>query len=118
MKIDASAKDQILGALCAGADLALAGNIVGCTRQAIYKLRKRDPAFAELMDEARDLADEKVVRSLYEMATKGNNVTACIFWLKNRQPLKWRDRRDQDRADETAGALTRFLQEQNATPSV
>ncbi len=96
MKLNAAAKEQIIGALGAGADVALAGAIVGCTRQAIYKLRTREPEFAERMDEARSLADEKVIRSLYEMATKEHNVTACIFWLKNRQPGVWRDRHDID----------------------
>ena len=94
MKLNAAAKEQIIGALGAGADVALAGKIVGCTRQAIYKLRTREPEFAERMDEARALADEKVIRSLYELATKHNNVTAMIFWLKNRQPQVWRDRHE------------------------
>ena len=31
-----------------------------------------------------------MVESLYHQALSGN-VTACIFWLKNRRPSEWRD---------------------------
>jgi hypothetical protein len=35
-----------------------------------------------------------VIRGLYTRATAGNDTTAAIFWLKNRQPDRWRDRRE------------------------
>jgi len=37
-----------------------------------------------------DASDERVVDSLYKNALAGN-VTAQIFWLKNRRPSEWRD---------------------------
>ena len=36
-----------------------------------------------------------VTNSLFQSA-KGGNTTAQIFYLKNRQPEKWRDRRDHE----------------------
>lgn len=92
MKLNAEKRQQILGALRAGADVGIAASIVNCSRQAIYALRKRDPKFADAMDEARAFADEKVVRALFKAASQEGNVTAMIFWLKNRRPDQWRDR--------------------------
>src|SRR6516225_6395600 len=48
-------------------------------------------------------ADERVVVSLYQRALGYDHngkhyppdVTACIFWLKNRAPEEWRDRREE-----------------------
>ena len=42
-------------------------------------------------------ADAAVADSLYRKALSGD-VTACIFWLKNRRPDQWRDRRSVDAA--------------------
>ena len=43
----------------------------------------------------KEQADERVEQSLYKLAIGWNgqppNVTACIFWLKNRRPDRWRD---------------------------
>ena len=38
-----------------------------------------------------DMTTEEVAKKLYTEALAGN-VTAMIFWLKNRQPSKWRDK--------------------------
>lgn len=42
--------------------------------------------------------DEKGKKKLIKTETNETppSDTACIFWLKNRQPLKWRDRKDID----------------------
>lgn len=93
---------MILGAMSLGATLAKAGKLVGVTRQAVAKHATKHPAFQERMDEARSIADANVIRSLYRAARSGN-VTAMIFWLKNRIPSEWRDRREivaQVRTDE------------------
>lgn len=105
MKLNENARQRILGALAAGADVGIASSIVNVSSQAVYGLRKRDPKFAEAMDAARALADEKVVRALFQLATKGNNVTAMIFWLKNRRPHEWRDRRDFEVSGPEGGAI-------------
>ena len=62
------------------------------------KLDPRDPLKIDfIIDTAnqgkvsKEEADAKVVQSLYQKALKGD-VTACIFWLKNRQPRPGRSR--------------------------
>lgn len=57
------------------------------------------------MNEKRDIRDAlkrgrskgigTITNSLFQSA-KGGNVTAQIFYLKNRQPKKWRDRRNHE----------------------
>jgi len=73
------------------------------------------PEFSESLKDGKDQADKRVEQSLYRRALgyshdavkilqdKGNPVivpyvehhppdtTACIFWLKNRRPDRWRD---------------------------
>jgi hypothetical protein len=48
----------------------------------------------ERVEDARAQADEVVIKSLYTKATVDKNTTAMIFWLKNRRPQEWRDRRE------------------------
>lgn len=42
---------------------------------------------------AREDADDKVVKSLHQTALEGNT-SAQIFWLKNRDSKRWRDRQE------------------------
>ncbi len=118
MKLDVAAQGKILGALAMGADVEIASRLVPCSRQAIYNLRKRSPGFAIEMDHARHLADEKVVRSLYRQARSGN-VTACIFWLKNRIPGVWRDRHDVEVNDRRDGIYrSKFADGEPVSPAI
>jgi hypothetical protein len=41
-------------------------------------------------------ADERVKNTLFRRAVNGESDTAIIFWLKNRDPNNWRDKRDVD----------------------
>lgn len=83
-----------------------------------YKWKLDYPQFSEVLKEWKAIADENVVRSLYERATgyahsdthisnyQGDitetpivkhyppDATSAIFWLKNRQPDKWRDKKE------------------------
>ena len=88
----------------------------GVTETTINNWKKRHPAFLEALKRGKAGADMDVAASLYNQAVgftrtvekvvkvKGGgeaviaveeyvppNVTACIFWLKNRQPAQWRD---------------------------
>ena len=101
-----------------GATDADVADFFGVAKYTIWKWRKDYPEFAEAMDAGRVVADANVVNRLYMRAigysyteqkpvsAKGDvkiveinkhmppDVTACIFWLKNRQRHKWRDRYD------------------------
>ncbi len=86
------------------------------SKQTINNWKKQFPGFFDSIKEGKDIADQKVVMSLYERAcgyshpevhfsehkgtvTKTPHIkhyapdpTSCIFWLKNRQPDQWRDK--------------------------
>ena len=47
----------------------------------------------EALKSNKAVADARVEKALYTKALDGDT-TAQIFWLKNRQPGKWRDKRD------------------------
>lgn len=73
----------------------------GVTPPTIYNWINRHPAFREALINGREIADCEVSNALYQRATgfiseDGQyfppDTTACIFWLKNRQPHKWRDK--------------------------
>lgn len=68
--------------------------VLGVCRKTLFKWRKQDARLEEALQKGKSKADLSVVKSLYERATGGGDTTAAIFWLKNRQPDRWRDRRD------------------------
>jgi hypothetical protein len=91
---------------------------LGVTARCVQKWRVRYPEFADAMMAGKEYADARVVRSLYlravgysfeseEIFCSNGQVTrvdcvehvppdptSIIFWLKNRKPEEWRDRRE------------------------
>jgi len=79
-----------------------------------FNKHKKDPKIYEPLKKGKQISDKEVVKSLYKRATgfkytethitaKGiktiekemcPDTLACIFWLKNRIPTEWKDRRD------------------------
>lgn len=90
------------------------------TTRTIQRWQGQYPDFSAALNRGKEAADDRVERSLYSRATGYtfdsekifNNdgiitrvrtiehvppdVTACIFWLKNRRPAEWRDKTDHD----------------------
>lgn len=73
-------------------DEQLAHNM-GITPSTLYEWKKKYPEISESLKKGKEVADIEVENALHELAVSGN-VTAIIFWLKNRLPEKWRDKRD------------------------
>ena len=67
--------------------------VVGITKTTLQNWKKAHPDFFDSLKDWKDEVDHAVERSLYENACNGN-VTAQIFWLKNRKRAEWRDRQD------------------------
>ncbi len=89
---------------------------------ALWKLNHQE--FSDALKTGKDVADERVERSLYHRATGYTfdavkifnhqgavieapykehvppDTTAMIFWLKNRRPAEWRDKRDIEHSGE------------------
>lgn len=78
---------------------------LGVSDGTLKNIRKRDKAVDEAILRGKDKADVQVVAALYKKAL-GGDTTACIFWLKNRQPDRWRDRHDMQHSGAVDGKLT------------
>lgn len=108
-----------------GATMPEVAEALGVAVSTVYLWRSTHPEFSEALQIAKDVADNRVERSLYEKAhgyaysrvlrdsrtglplthpdtgevlTETVHVppdtTAMIFWLKNRRPEDWRDKRE------------------------
>ncbi len=108
--------------LCAlGATDDEMADFFGVHRSTIYRWKLDHEEFCDAIKSAKEIADERVERSLYQKATGYNyteeqamkikvgqyeeeievvevekhspaDTTAAIFWLKNRRPEDWRDK--------------------------
>ena len=81
------------------------------SRSTLYKYKKEDADIADAVKRGRSKGIATVTNALFQSA-KGGNVTAQIFYLKNRQPDKWKDRRDHTHAgDEDKPVVTKIVRE-------
>lgn len=99
-------------ALMGWVDVKLA-EFFGVSESTLNLWKQKHPEFSESLKLGREGADQHVVSALYQSALGGGtitetitdsdgvttkvkqvqpNVTAQIFWLKNRQPEHWRDK--------------------------
>jgi len=99
------------------------------TEQTINNWKKQFPQFFESLKAGKKVADQKVVQSLYQRALgyshpeihistdKGDvtktdiikhyppDATSMIFWLKNRCPDQWRDKRETELTGKDGGPV-------------
>ena len=109
--------------------------------QTLYNWRAKYPEFMDAIKVNKEIADQRVERSLFERATgyernsvkifcdKDGNVTevpyreyvppdatSMIFWLKNRKPAEWRDKQELAlTGDPLAELLSEFRREYDST---
>jgi len=100
--------------------------LIGIGVPTLHRWKLHHKEFAEAQKRGKAPADERVVQSLYNRTlgfTRNGkyfppDVTACIFWLKNRRPDEWRDRQDQRhtivRDDRSAAEIFADLQREMA----
>lgn len=88
---------------------------MGITVRTLYKWQKKNVQFKQALKVGKDTADRQVENALFKSALgyeykeevvtndgrvvtvtkhKPANTTSQIFWLKNRKPEKWRDKRE------------------------
>ena len=64
---------------------------MGISVVTLYLWKKRSEKIRNALKTGKDVADTQVENALYKNAIEGN-ITAQIFWLKNRRPDLWRDK--------------------------
>lgn len=126
--------DEIAYRLCllGATDKDLAESF-GVSEQTIITWRAKHSGFLESVKKGKEIADARVAESLFKRANgfvapdthfaviNGEVVetptekvyppdtTACIFWLKNRQPSKWRDKVEIDQKSEIKFVDEKYL---------
>lgn len=112
-------------------DEQLADKMGICT-STFYAWKNKYPEISEALKEGKDVADRKVENALYkracgfeyeEVTTERDEIngkmitkrvtkfyppdpTSMIFWLKNRKPDEWRDKRETEVTGSGGGPLT------------
>jgi hypothetical protein len=59
----------------------------------LYKWKNAHSEICDALKKSKEVADREVENALYKKALSGDT-TAIIFWLKNRRPNDWRDKRE------------------------
>lgn len=134
-------KDEFLavakGACELGATDQELADMLNVSVRTIYNWRASKPEFANALIVGKDVADERVERSLYQKAIGyeqdevkifmpagaaepvyapfrakiAADTTAAIFWLKNRRAADWRDKQEHDVNHGLQDSLAALLQE-------
>ena len=73
-------------------DEQIAHNI-GINVATLYKWKKQYSEICNALKKTKEIVDREVENALYKKALSGDT-TALIFWLKNRRPNDWRDKRE------------------------
>lgn len=68
-------------------------NNIGISRSTLAEWKKKYEDISDTLKKGKEVVDYQVENALLRNAIKGDT-TAQIFWLKNRRPDKWRDKRD------------------------
>lgn len=98
-------------------DDVIADNI-GISRSTLYEWKRKYTDISDALKENKEVADRKVENALFNSAVgfvgpDGKyyppNITAMIFWLKNRKPNNWRDMKHVDANLESIKKLDEIL---------
>lgn len=68
-------------------------NNLGISRTTFYKFKDEHDELSERLKKGKEVIDYQVENALLKSALEGN-VTAQIYWLNNRKPKQWRNKRE------------------------
>lgn len=71
---------------------------LGISTALLYKYQKEHIEFLETLKKGKEVIDYQVENALLKNALEGN-VTAQIYWLNNRKPNQWKNKRDKDESN-------------------
>ena len=77
---------------------------LGIGRQSFYTYKNAHTEFSEVLKHSKEYCDGQIENALFE-AAKAGNVTAQIFWLKNRRPKVWREKPEENDGEKTDGGV-------------
>lgn len=74
-------------------------NNMGINVATLYRWKNEHDEICAALKKGKEIVDFEVENALCKAALSGN-VTAQIFWLKNRKPDKWREKQQSDTSKE------------------
>lgn len=90
-------------------DVQIASNI-NISRSTLNEWKKK---YSDTLKKGKEIVDYEVENALLQSALKGN-VTAQIFWLKNRKPNEWREKREVEISnEEQSSSMNQLIQSLN-----
>ena len=92
-------------------DEQIAKNI-GISRSTLFEWRKKHKDISNALKKGKEVVDMEVENALLKSALDGN-ITAQIFWLKNRRTNKWRDKVVTENETKNTGVLNDLVEALN-----
>ncbi len=68
-------------------------NNLGISKTTFYKFKDEHSELSEVLKKGKEVVDYEVENALLKNALEGNT-TAQIYWLNNRKPKQWRNKRE------------------------
>ena len=84
-------------------------NNIGINVKTLYDWKNRNSNICNVLKKGREVVDFEVENALLKNALEGN-VTAQIFWLKNRKKLQWREKVEYTSDDNEQSKLDELLE--------
>lgn len=73
-------------------------NNIGINVKTLYDWKNKESDICNALKKGREIVDYEVENALLKSALEGN-ITAQIFWLKNRRRQQWRDKVEVEKAE-------------------
>src|SRR4051794_5000689 len=87
-------RERYLGCIRKGMRHGEAARAAKIDRTTVWKYKKEHPEFAAEIERAEADACDEVERCLLQAIRDNLSIPGMIFWLTNRSPDRWRDRRN------------------------
>ena len=78
---------------------------MGIVTSTLYDWKKKYSEISEALKKGKEVVDIEVENALLKSALEGN-ITAQIFWLKNRKPNRWREKQSIEHTGEVSTKLS------------
>lgn len=85
---------------------------MGIATSTFYEWKNKYSEFSEVLKKNKEIVDFEVENALLKNALEGN-ITAQIFWLKNRKKLQWRDKVNIENETKSDGVLKDLVEALN-----
>lgn len=87
-------------------------NNIGIDERTLYRWKDKESRICQSLKKGKEVVDFEVENALLKNAMEGN-VTAQIYWLKNRKPKEWRDKVVVENENNGSGVLTELVEALN-----